>query len=266
MAIPAPAFYITESEIGPKLDKMLASSPQNVSILIAKGELVSLKDPTAAIVWFDKALSIEKNNITALVDKADALYSSGMYDEALVTYERILSLIPNNSSILSDKAWTLVALDKFDLAVQHFDKLLSVYPNNTKYMMGKAHSLESQQKYNDALAIYNDIIRIDRNNHVALLEKADVLTKLSKEDEALKTLKIYFDGFSDNFCGFSLASAREIIDKLPQSEEKERLIQLISNIIQNLPIGGTSCLSSDYLDRFGGKTFLRTFVLKYISD
>jgi tetratricopeptide (TPR) repeat protein len=243
---------------------MLELSPKNVSMLIAKGELVSLKDPRGAIVWFDKALSIEKNNITALRDKAEALYASGMYNDALGMYNRILSLIPNNTTILGEKARTLAVLGEYDMSIQHYDKLLSVYPNSTEYMMGKARTLESQQMYNDALAIYNKIINIDPSSYAALLGKADMLTKLGKEDESLRILTTYPDRFSDNRCA-DISSAREIINKLSESEEKERLLQSVMYIIENTPVGGPSCLSSD-LDLFGGKTFLRTFVMKYISN
>jgi len=60
-----------------------------------------------AIEWYDKALSIDKDNVEALSKKGNALSSMYNFPEALESENKALSIDPNSVIALSNKGWTL---------------------------------------------------------------------------------------------------------------------------------------------------------------
>ena len=71
---------------------------------------------------------IQKNNI--LLEQASELVSLEEFDEAFHIYDKILSIDPKNISALIDKALTLQRIGKNSHAVKLFDKALKIEPKN----------------------------------------------------------------------------------------------------------------------------------------
>ena len=133
----APAFA-SESVLVNWYDKALSVNQNNVPALVQKGtELVNNGNEEQAITWLDKALSIDPTNLMALVSKGAALRELGKYQEAIVVYDRVLTIDPNDVYALGGKADSLYGSGNYQQAVALIDKALELDPSNGKILQVK---------------------------------------------------------------------------------------------------------------------------------
>src|SRR6187200_2747111 len=90
----------------PKLLSTLADkSSDNVSALVNKGNaLDSSGNHAQAIQYYDKALAIDPNDFDALNNKGNALDSLGNYTQAISYYDKVLDMDPNDVDALNSKS------------------------------------------------------------------------------------------------------------------------------------------------------------------
>ncbi len=135
----APAFASeSESALANWYDKALSINQNNVPALVQKGtELVNNGNGAQAITWLDKALSIDPTNLMALVSKGAALRELGKYQEAIVVYDKVLSIDPHDVYALGGKADSLYGSGNYQQAVSLIDKALELDPSNGKILQVK---------------------------------------------------------------------------------------------------------------------------------
>ncbi len=59
-----------------------------------------LDEHEKALIWFEKTLSIDPNNVQALKLKGDSLLELERYNEAIKTLYKALKVDPNNKGVL----------------------------------------------------------------------------------------------------------------------------------------------------------------------
>ena len=119
-------------------DKALALNQNNVPALVQKGTaLVNEGNGYQAITWLDKALTIDPTNMMALVSKGAALQELGQYRDAIVMYNKVLAIDPTDVYALGGKAASLYGSGQFQQAVTWIDKALEVDPNDGKILQVK---------------------------------------------------------------------------------------------------------------------------------
>lgn len=112
-------------------DKALTVNRNNVPALVEKGtDLASQGKAEQAITWLDKALNIDSNNIMALISKGDALKDLGQYPEAIIMYDRVLMTDPHDAFAIGGKADSLFRAGQHLQAVAWINKILELDPNN----------------------------------------------------------------------------------------------------------------------------------------
>jgi len=67
-------------------------------------------------------LSMDPNNVLALINKGISLDGLGRFDEEY--YDKALSIEPNNKNTINNKAAVLINLGKIDQAIEYYDKAL----------------------------------------------------------------------------------------------------------------------------------------------
>ena len=121
----------SEFELSNWYDKALSINQNNVPALVQKGtELVNQGDGDHAITWLDKALSIDPTNLMALVSKGAALRDMGKYQEAIVTYDKVLTIDPNDVYAMGGKAGSLYGSGQYGQAVTLIDRALELDPSD----------------------------------------------------------------------------------------------------------------------------------------
>ncbi|MCK5039581.1 MAG: hypothetical protein KAR87_01265 [Candidatus Aenigmarchaeota archaeon] len=79
--------------------------------------LMSLSKYEDALIYIDKALSRDKDNMTFLLTKARILASLERYEESLRYFNRVLVIEPENKEVLLDKSTVYMAMGHYDEAL-----------------------------------------------------------------------------------------------------------------------------------------------------
>jgi len=163
--------------------------------------LSNQKKYSEAIEFFDKALSLEPENILVLTQKGNALCNQGKYDEAIQCYDKILKITPEDIKILCIKGKALTFQKKYDEAIQCYKKALNITPDNKdiadiikelKYKKSvasyfqKGDELYNSGKYEDAIIRYNLVLKQNSNDKDALYSKGNCSICLGKYREAIE--------------------------------------------------------------------------------
>ena len=137
LGYPAHAFG-SEFEVSNWYDKALSINQNNVPALVQKGtELANQGDGEQAVTWLDKALSIDPTNLMALVSKGAALRDMGKYQEAIVTYDKVLTIDPNDVYAMGGKAGSLYGSGQYGQAVTLIDRALELNPSDGNILQVK---------------------------------------------------------------------------------------------------------------------------------
>ena len=126
-------------------EKALSVNQNNVPALVEKGtDLISKGNGEQAITWLDKALNIDPTNLMALVSKGAALRDLGKNQEAIVIYDRVLAIDPNDVYAIGGKADSLYGSGQHTQAILWIDKALELNPSDGNIQQVK-ESLQQAQ-------------------------------------------------------------------------------------------------------------------------
>ena len=64
-------------------------------------------------------------NVSALVDKGNALFVQGNYRQTIQYYDKALAMDPNNKYVLNNKGNALFVQGNYRQAIQYYDKAFS---------------------------------------------------------------------------------------------------------------------------------------------
>jgi tetratricopeptide (TPR) repeat protein len=101
-----------------------------------------------SIVYFDKALAVAPNSLSALENKANALFFLGEYNKSITYFDKALTVNHNYLYALLGKGVGLVKLGRYHESVLYLDKALSISPKNANARNFKKLALESLSKTN----------------------------------------------------------------------------------------------------------------------
>lgn len=109
--------------------------------------LTDLERPEDALLAYDKGLELclEDSQISALSQnrRGNALLELGRFNEALNCYDKAISIEKDNPSFLLNKGVVLMELGQFQQAENLFTKVLAIDPNNEDAKILKIECLEN---------------------------------------------------------------------------------------------------------------------------
>ncbi|GEM_PF-5233534 len=141
---------------------------------------------------YDTVLSMDPNNIEAMVGKSSWKILKGEGEEGLKLAEKIVRLDPR-----SIKAWYVHGLaaettGNEKLAEESFSKAASLEPRSFEMLdpttfFYRGDSLFRIGKEEEALRCFEKILDMNRNSQIALMKKASLLEKMGRYQEAAET-------------------------------------------------------------------------------
>jgi len=159
-----------------------------------------------AIIYFEKALLIDKNFIDALNNHGWASSQLGRYEESISFYENAKKIDPKNIRAWRAIGWNLARIQRYDEALAHIDTAISFDSMSERSWNFKGEILLFKCEFEDAIACFDKalVIKPDyaeawNNRGIALREfnryketpsKAEVprhLTWLQKISKIIKT-------------------------------------------------------------------------------
>ena len=103
--------------------------------------LVAEKRFSEAIIYLDKILEQDPDNLKALTNKAGLLAQLGNFSKSLNLSNEVLEKDPDRISALTNKAIALKMLKEYEESFLTFSKIISLQPDNEKIQTARAELL-----------------------------------------------------------------------------------------------------------------------------
>jgi len=139
--------------------------------------LIAEKRFSEAIIYLDKILEKDPDNLKALTNKAGLLAQLGNYPKSVSVSNKVLEIDPNRISALTNKAFALNMLGEYERSYQVFTKILSIDPDNEMIKTYRANLLSgtptipaNDSKYKVHVLI---TVRDENNNLIAVTESTN---------------------------------------------------------------------------------------------
>ena len=100
--------------------------------------LIAEKRFSEAIIYLDKILEKDPDNLKALTNKAGLLAQLGNYPKSVTISDKVLEIDPNRISALTNKAIALKMLGEYEKSFKVFTKILTIDPENEKIKKSRA--------------------------------------------------------------------------------------------------------------------------------
>lgn len=107
-----------------------------------------------AVIWLDKALSINENDGCSYNDKAICFAEQKRYIEALGCFNKGIRKDDSCASLFHNKGWLLNVLEKYKESVICFSKALEIDSNRPETVFSLADSYERLDNYDKAFFYY----------------------------------------------------------------------------------------------------------------
>jgi len=124
------------------MNKLVAASLTKGLSLLHSGKV------RESIVYFDKALTVAPNSLSALENKANALFFLGEYNKSITYFDKALAVNHNTENALLGKGVALVKLGRYHESVLYLDKALSINPKDVNALNFRKFALESLNERN----------------------------------------------------------------------------------------------------------------------
>src|SRR5579875_2634390 len=178
------------------ISKLVTEFPKNSEYAYLKGRLeIHYQNDEAAIANFQRAISIDPNNVRAYVDLGQAQEALGQPEEARKNYERAVarnrtSQSPSDTPPLR-LGELLMKADELDAAEKLFNEALRYRPRSGWAHYDLAQLDTKREKRSDAIAEYRAAVVNDPTLRQAWLALGREYTRTGQKAEAEKCLAIF---------------------------------------------------------------------------
>ena len=146
-----------------------------------------------AILYFEKSLEYDPNNIEVLNDLAYAYEVKSDFASAIIVCNQILDADPYSidSWIMLGKLYSLE--EDFEKAIDAFDFALALDETNINILKLKAHCLLLSERSEEAIEMLKECIKMSPDESLLYLSLAECYMSLELYKDVLKSLSAYED-------------------------------------------------------------------------
>lgn len=156
--------------------------------------LFTLGRVSGALGAYEKANSIEPNDVKTINNIGKAYYEQGNYQKALDTHQQVLDIDDRNAEAFSGQGIAYLGLQEYEKSLAAFDEAKKIKPNEPDIWLKKAIALrylnrpeEAEELYKEAFSVYNSITKNNKTDPVLWTDRGFVLQQLNKQQEALES-------------------------------------------------------------------------------
>ena len=110
-----------------------------------------------------------------------ALVSEDRFEEAIIYLDKILEKDPENLKAMSNKAGLLIQLGKFDESLNLSNNVLLKEPERVSTLINKALAQKNLKQYDEAYVTFSQIISIEPDNEKVKNARAELLSNSPTE-------------------------------------------------------------------------------------
>ncbi len=142
------------------------------AVIICLGIIFSIQ-----AAYAEEKLSItDGKNITELESISAALVAEKRFSEAIIYLDKILEQEPDNLKALTNKAGLLAQLGNFSKSVSLSNKVLEIDPDRISTLTNKAIALKMMKEYEKSFIIFSKIISLEPDNEKIQNARAELLS------------------------------------------------------------------------------------------
>lgn len=165
---------------------VLTKNPTNASAWCLKGEIQNrLKDVTAALESFNKAIQTDKVSIYAVVGKAHALAELKKEAEVQELLRQAVSMMPSSAVDYLARGAAFRGLGQYEKALADYDEALKRDPEFPEVQMNKGMVFWHKGDYASAIPFFTAAIKLDANFVEALTNRGAAFRKKGDINSAI---------------------------------------------------------------------------------
>ncbi len=201
------------------------------------------KDYKSAVAAYQKALTIDKDNLDAMRGLAQNLANDNQMEAALSAYKTVEAADPQDWQAAVEVARLYRRMGKFDLAMEEMKKAELLAPEQPEVAYEEAIVLEDQGKFDEAATLYQKLVTHstspdgnytagERNNRAPFLERlGNVYRETGRPMLAVEAFRKMVElGGEEASRGYS-----EIIDLYREQKQWAEATRTAQEAVQKLP-------------------------------
>lgn len=216
-----------------KYNEILEIDNQNIDAVHFLGLIkFEKKDFEKAIIFFKKAISLNKK-IPAFYNNLGLVFKEiKKYDDANICFENALSLDDKNIIAINNLGVICAFTNNHEKAIYYFDKVIDLDPTFYDAFNNKALSLYEIKKYQEAVDNFSKVINVKPEQAQTYVSRAKSLAKINKISAAKLDFDIAISIDSNNANYFSERGNFHVDNKndLQAIEDFKRSLSLGSNL------------------------------------
>ena len=165
---------------------VLTKNPADVLAWCLKGEAQTrLKDTSAALESFDKAIQADKTSINAVVGKANALAESKKEAEAQGLLRQAISMTPSSATDYLARGAAFRSLAQYDKAIADYDEAMKLDSTFAEAQLNKGMVFWHKGDFAGAIPFFTAAIKLDPNFVEALANRGAAYRKKGDIESAI---------------------------------------------------------------------------------
>lgn len=131
----------------------------------------------------------QKEEAEKLVDEGIVLHDKGSYALAISKYDKALELDKDNLSALTEKAYSLLSLGKYEESVQYCEKAYETHPGEKELNLvytTNGNAFDAMNKPEKSIKVYDEGIKQFPDYYLLYFNKGVTLINIRKTEEAIK--------------------------------------------------------------------------------
>jgi len=187
------------------------------SVMLQERDMIfiNLEKYEEALIYLDKILIIDANDIEILIRKGKSCETLGKTEQAIECFNQILSIQPSNMDALRGMAIIFINQEKYEAAIVNLDQILLAVPNDFEIMYFKGIVLEQLGQHAQAVNYYLKSLKITSNDASVLQSISLHLVHLLGKEHALPIFKSLIENDPNDILaqnGLKTFSANPIYD------------------------------------------------------
>lgn len=232
-------------------EKTLSIQPDNSTALCNMGVVLQTQDRLdVAIDHYKKAIAVQPDFVEALSNLGYALTEIGELDEAIASLQKALALQPDHANALCNLGGALKERGDLDAAIAILNKAISIQPDYTEAYYNLGSTLIEKEDFNAAVVNLRKVLALNPHHLDALCNLGGVFIREDGFDQAHECLQTAISLAPES----AMALYNFAIVRMEQGEYEDargyiqKAIALDSGFFENLSNYGASQLKQGRLN------------------
>ncbi|MCU4166037.1 tetratricopeptide repeat protein [Carboxylicivirga caseinilyticus] len=143
-----------------------------------------------ALVFFDKSLALNPDNIDANFYKGQILEQNKAYPEAIGFYSKAIKLLDSKEQFYIRRGYCYYKIDSLNQSLKDLNFVLDRTPKNIEALKKRVDVYRKMENWEKLLADFDTYLEMNPQDYYAKLNRANVLNELGRYNENYEVLVV----------------------------------------------------------------------------